>query len=315
MLCHSKINVSIVIPVYFNEGNLNDTFAELRKVVMDVHPDRRFEVIFVDDGSGDKSLEVLFRLREQNPGIVRVIKLTRNFGQVFALEAGFRACRGEFVVEISADGQDPAAVLNEMIRGHYEEKYDVVIATRAGRDESLERKMTSRVFYSLVRRLSFPQMPNGGFDFVSMSRRALEVFLRNTESHPFFQGQILWMGFRTKFVSYQRRRRVVGTSRWGFARRLTYLIDGVLSYSYFPLRCMSVLGLMCSFLGFLYAIIIFVAKILGGVPVEGWAPLMIVILMLSGIQMLMLGIIGEYLWRTLAQVRGRDRYVIDQIFD
>jgi glycosyltransferase involved in cell wall biosynthesis len=129
----AKPDVSIVIPVYFNEENLSDTF--------------------VDDGSGDNSLGVLFRLREQNPGVVRVIKLTRNFGQTFALEAGFRASRGDVVVEISADGQDPAAVINEMIRGHYGENYDVVIATRAGRDESVERKITSRIFYGLVRRL------------------------------------------------------------------------------------------------------------------------------------------------------------------
>ena len=134
---------------------------------------------FVDDGSGDGSLDELLRLREKDPQTVKVIKLTRNFGQVNALLAGFSHARGKCVVAMSADGQDPAALIHEMLKGHFEERYEIVACARQGRDESYYRVWTSRVAYALIRRLSVPNMPRGGFDFVLLGRRALDVFLRN----------------------------------------------------------------------------------------------------------------------------------------
>jgi len=306
---------SIVIPVYFNEENLEATMAGLEQAVLAAHQTLRGEVIFVDDGSGDRSFQVLVRLHERNPATVRVIRLTRNFGQPAALLAGLRHARGRVVATISADGQDPPGLIAEMLEAHETQGWDVVIATRAGRDESAWRIGTSRLFYRLMQKLTFPRMPTGGFDCFSLSRRALDVFLRNAEAHPFVQGQVLWMGFEPKFLTYRRRRREAGRSRWTFARKVTYLLDGVLSYSFLPLRVMSLTGLAFALLGFLYAVAIFFGKLLGGVPVEGWAPLMIVILVMGGIQMLMIGIIGEYLWRTLAQVRGRDPFVVEQLLE
>ncbi|MGH7702316.1 MAG: glycosyltransferase family 2 protein, partial [Gemmatimonadales bacterium] len=139
--------------------------------------------------------------------------------------------------------------------------------------------------------------------------------LANQEAHPFLQGQILWPGFRTKFLTYRRLERKVGISRWTFGRKLTYLIDGVLSYSFLPIRLISSIGIVVAFLGFLYAVSIFVIRLVWGLPVQGWAPIMIVILVMGGLQMLMLGVIGEYIWRTLAQARQRPLYVIDQIHE
>jgi dolichol-phosphate mannosyltransferase len=216
---------------------------------------------------------------------------------------------------MSADGQDPPELINNMLRTHFEEGYEIVVYTREGRDESRYRILTSRIFYSLMRRLSFPNMPAGGFDFVLVGRKALEVLLRNQETHPFFQGQVLWLGFRTKFLGYRRRQREAGQSRWTFARKLTYLIDGVLSYSFFPIRAMSLLGIAFALLGFLYAVVVFVTRLFFQTPMKGWAPLMIVVLMIGGFQMLMLGVIGEYVWRTLAQVRSRDPYVIEAVYE
>jgi dolichol-phosphate mannosyltransferase len=191
-----------------------------------------------------------------------------------------------------------------------------VICAREERDESAYRVATSRVFYWLMRKLSFPGMPPGGFDVVSMSRRALEVFLASSESHAFFQGQVLWMGFQPKLIPYKRELRRGGTSRWTFHRKVTYLIDGVLSYSYAPLRFMSLLGLLLAVLGFLYALVIVVLRVTGILPQIGiLTPLMVAVLVLGGTQMLMLGVIGEYIWRTLAQVRNRPLFIVDRVFE
>jgi dolichol-phosphate mannosyltransferase len=305
-----------VLPVYFNQENLQNTLASLNAEVVARQPLLRFELIFVDDGSGDSSLQVLLDLQRQHPELVRVIKLTRNFGQVGAILCGYSHARGRYVAAMSADGQDPATLVNDMLAAHIEEHRDVVICARDGRDESAYRVFTSRVFYWLTRKLSFPEMPPGGFDVVSMSRRALDVFLASHESHPFFQGQVLWMGFAPKILRYRRAARQGGRSRWTFARKLTYLIDGVLSYSYAPLRFMSVLGLGLAISGFLYAVLIVILRITGRLAQVGLiTPMLVAILVIGGTQILMFGVMGEYIWRTLAQTRARPLYIIDRVFE
>jgi len=158
-------------------------------------------------------------------------------------------------------------------------------------------------------------MPAGGFDFFLISKRVKESILINYESNPFVQGKILWTGFNKKFIAYNREKRKHGKSQWSFSKKIKYLIDGVMGYSYLPLRLMSLVGIIISFFGFAYAATIFCAKIFGGIPIAGWAPIMMMILILSGIQMLMLGIIGEYLWRALDQVRNRPLYIIDRTYN
>jgi dolichol-phosphate mannosyltransferase len=309
-------DVSIVLPVYYNAENLPRTVADLKADVVDAHPEKRFELLFVDDGSGDDSLAVLLALQQQHPDLIRIIKLTRNFGQVSAVWCGYTYARGDVVVTMSADGQDPAALVNAMLDAHSKEGYEVVLATRQERDESFYRILTSRVFYRLMRTLSFPNMPQGGFDFVSMTRRALRVFLASRDASPFYQGHVLWMGFPPKMIPYKREARRAGESRWTFAKKLTYLIDGVLSYSYAPLRLMSLVGLFFACCGFLYALLIAVLRLTDVLPRLGLInPLMVVVLVMGGTQMLMLGIIGEYIWRTLAQSRNRPLYVVDRIYD
>lgn len=314
-ITQSTPDYSCVLPVYFNEGALTNTFNALKEHVIDANPQYIGEIVFVDDGSGDGSLEELRGLREENPGLVRIVKLTRNFGQVAALMAGFSQARGRCIVALSADGQDPVELINEMLRGYFDEHYEIVIGHREERDESVFRKLTSEVFYSLVRRLSFSNMPVGGFDFFLLGSRAMAVLLRNAESHPFLQGQILWTGFPVKYLSYHRRKREIGSSRWTLGKKITYLIDGVMGYSSLPIRLMSVAGAFIALSGFLYAIFIIATKLIWGSPIQGWAALMVVSLTLGGIQLLMLGVIGEYMWRTLAQARRRDAYVIEEILE
>ena len=310
---HDQIDFTVVLPVYFNEDVLETVMEDISREVLEPLGHLASEVIFVDDGSSDGSLNVLLGLQHRQPSRVKVIALTRNFGQVNAIEAGLRHARGQVVVVMSADGQDPPSLIPKMLEAH-REGHEVVICAREGREESWYRRITSRFFYSLIRRLSFPTMPPGGFDCVSVSRKALRQLLRLHEAHSFFQGRILWMGFEPFLIPYQRQG-TGGCSRWTFAKKLTYLIDGVLSYSYLPLRAISLTGILIALLGFSYALFILIMKLLGDVPIEGWAPIMIVVLSLSGIQMLMIGVLGEYLWRTLAQARGRPPYIIDRIYE
>ena len=315
MTSRSQVDYSIIIPVYFNEGALTNTLAALTDEVIAKHPERSCEVIFVDDGSRDGSFEELMRLRAAAPRLIRVIKFTRNFGQVNALMAGFELARGKCVVAMSADGQDPPGLINDLLKGHFDDGYEVVVCTRQGRDESYYRVVTSKLFYAAMRWLTFPNMPPGGFDFVLLGRRAVTVLLENRDSHLFLQGQILWMGFTTKFIAYERRKRQIGTSRWTFGRKLTYLIDGILSYSYFPIRFISCTGIVFALIGFIYAAVVVLNKVLLGNAVKGWTPLMVVVLVIGGLQMMMLGVIGEYLWRTLSQVRKRSDYIIDAVYE
>jgi dolichol-phosphate mannosyltransferase len=311
----SEVDYSVVIPVYYNEGLLTETMNTIKNDVIARNPDLSCEVIFVDDGSGDGSFGELLKIYEENIKTVKVIKLTRNFGQVNALHAGFSYAHGKCIIAISADGQDPPVLINDMLKAYFQEHFEIVACERQSRDESLYRSLTSKIFYAMIKKLSFQNMPIGGFDFILLGRRVIDILIKNREAHSFLQGQILWTGFKTKFIKYERKKRKMGTSRWTFGKKLTYLIDGVMSYSFFPIRLISLIGIIFAFLGFFYAIFIFFFKIIGGIPIKGWAPIMIILLVVAGIQMLMLGIIGEYLWRTLAQVRYRDPFIIEAIYD
>jgi dolichol-phosphate mannosyltransferase len=214
---------------------------------------------------------------------------------------------------MSADGQEPPEMINDMLKAFFEESYEVVICAREGRDESPYRIITSALFFYLMRKLTFANMPSGGFDFWLLGRRALSAVLRNTDALS-FQGTILWTGFKTKFMSYRRQKRIAGVSRWTLGKKITAFLDGIMAYSFAPIRIMSLAGCIVSSLGFVYAGLITIDTLLLGNPVKGWAPLMIVVLVIGGFQMIMLGVIGEYLWRTLAQVRRRDMYLIDEVY-
>ena len=311
----TAIDYSIVIPVYYNEGSLVPLAESLRTLVFEKNPNHAGEIIFVDDGSGDASLEELQKIQGEHPSMVTIIKLSRNFGQGMALLAGYNHAKGKCVISMSADGQEPPEVINDMLKGFFQEGYEIVICTRTSRNESVYRKMTSQLYYFLLRQLAFKDMPKGGFDFYLLGRRAMDVFIRNIDPHPSYPGLILWMGFKKKVIAYHRRERLTGVSRYRFARKVTAVLDGIMGYSFAPIRVMSLAGCVFSLLGFAYAGLILVDGLMLGNPVKGWAPLMIVVLVIGGFQMIMLGIIGEYLWRTLAQARRRDLYLIEAIYE
>ena len=303
------MDISVIIPVYFNEGSINKTYEVLKSEVFDNFPNLKFETIFIDDGSKDGSLEEILKIKESNES-VKVIQFSRNFGQVAAIYAGYEVAIGKGIINIAADLQEPPNLLIEMIGSFIREEASIIVGQRTGREESYYRKITSEFFYVVMRKLSFPNMPNGGFDVALISKEVKNKILELNESNPFWQGQILWTGFPVKFISYTRQKRDTGKSRWTFSKKIKYLLDGVLNYSYAPLRFFSVVGIISFLLGILYSIIIVIQYLFWGTPFVGWAPIMIIILLFSGMQLLVLGLIGEYLWRTLEQTKNRPKYII-----
>lgn len=307
----SKFDYSVVVPVYYNEGSLEYTESRVRDIVFNQIIDKRGEIIFVDDGSGDGSYEELRRIKMKHPDDVRVFKLSRNFGQFNAQWCGMENTDGPVVI-ISADGQDPVELIPIMLRKHFDEKTEIVVATRESREETWWRRWTSKVFYNVVRRLGHKDIPVGGFDYLLLGKKAKDALLSRWQPNVFPQVRILNLGFSREFIPYHRENRKAGVSRWTFAKKFTLMIDGVLGHSYIPIRAMSVLGIVFSGLSFLLALYFFVVYFFNPDIIRGWTPIILLILFIGGVQMLMIGVLGEYLWRVLAQARNDKPYILQE---
>lgn len=306
-------NYSVVIPVYYNEGSLKYTADRVFKEVFAAYPSKAGEIVFVDDGSGDGSLDELREICREHPENVRVFKLSRNFGQVNAWWCGFENTPGPVVV-VSADGQDPIDLIPVMLKKHFEDGVEVVIAARESREDGLWRGFTSSLVYNSIRRLGNPEMPAGGFDFFFLGDKAKRSLLVQWQPNTFFQVRVLELGFTREIMYYRRQERKTGVSRWTFSKKMTYMIDGVLGHSYVPIRFMSLLGLCFSGMSFLLALFFFIAYFFNPDVVRGWTPIVLLVLFVGGVQMMMVGILGEYLWRVLAQTRNPRPYIVDEVF-
>ena len=309
------VNYSIVIPVYQNEGSLNDFFYKLKENVIDKNLKYSCEVIFIDDGSTDKSFEVLSELHNKYPELIVIVKLTRNFGTYPAIIAGYEKARGDCIINISADLQDPPELINQMLSSYFDENFNIVICHRNSRDESKYRSITSNIFYGTIRKYCFPEMPKGGFDFILISQKVKKEILFDLEADFFLQGKILWTGYKIKFIPYNRMKRKEGKSQWTFSKKLKWFIDAVMSYSFFPIRFISSFGIIIALIGFFYALVVLYQRLFTEDYIYGLSPIIILILILSGVQLLMLGVIGEYVWRTLSQTRNRVKYVVDETIE
>ncbi len=310
----TDVTYSIVIPVYNNEGSLRALESEIRSKVLDVKTNYQGEIIFVDDGSRDQSFAVLKELQQSHPEDVRVFKLSKNFGQVNALWCGFEHSPAA-VVMLSADGQDPVDLIPEMLQKHFDGRIEIVIAKRESREETFSRRVTSKCVYWLMQRLSSREMPIGGFDFVLLGRQAKTALLRSHQPHTFMQVRILDLGFKRAWIGYHRRDRMHGKSMWTFTKKFTYMLDGVLGHSFLPIRMMSVIGAFFSLASFLCAAYFLLNYLIHGHMLKGWTPIILAILFVGGVQMLMIGVIGEYLWRVLAQVRQTPPYIVEMVCD
>jgi polyisoprenyl-phosphate glycosyltransferase len=299
--------ISFVVAVFHNEGALSKTHEKIQSVFSNELAQHDYEIVFVDDGSKDGSLKEILRLREQDSR-VKAITFTRNFGQMAAMLAGFKESTGDAVINISADLQDPVELIPEMI-DKWQNSSEIVICYRTDRSDTIFAKLFSRIAYGILR-ISLPQIPPGGFDFVLMDRKVMDEFNAIDVRHRFFQGDLLWTGYRTSFIPYVRLKRTIGKSQYNFGKKLKNFMDAVLDASYLPIRFISLIGFITSALGVLYSSTIVFSWLRGETPFQGWAPLMIVILLVGGLIMVMLGVIGEYVWRINEEVRKRPNYVV-----
>lgn len=304
--------ISIVVPVYHNAPSLPDLLSRFQTLA-DQNAGDQFEFVFVDDGSADNSFEVLQQLSQSEPRMV-VVKLSRNFGSNPAIIAGMAHTKGDAVAAISADLQDPPELIHDMLI-KWRAGNKVVLATREGRDDAAINNFMSDTFYSLFKRYAIKTMPQRGFDFFLIDRRVCDLINDIEESNPYLMGLILWMGFNPVVLPYHRREREkkYGTSMWSLAKKVKYFIDSFVAFSYMPVRVTSLIGFLFSGIGLLYAVIVVALRIFYGAPVEGWSSLMVVVLVVSGIQMIMLGIQGEYTWRNLDETRHRPRFIVEKI--
>ena len=303
--------ISLVVPVYHNAPSLPDLLVAFQNLSAR-NTDLDFEYIFVDDGSTDQSFAVLEQLATAEPRMV-VVKLSRNFGSNAAILAGLTQARGAAIAAISADLQDPPELIHEML-AKWRAGSKVVLAAREGRDDPGFTSVLSDVFYGLFRRYAIKTMPKRGFDFFLIDRQVCDLLTTIQENNAYLMGLILWMGFKPDVLYYQRRAREkkYGTSMWTLAKKVKYFIDSFVAFSYFPVRVASLLGFALSTLGILYAAFIVINRLITRVEVEGWTSLMVVLLVVSGAQMMMIGILGEYMWRTLDETRKRPRFIVER---
>jgi dolichol-phosphate mannosyltransferase len=303
---------SIVVPIYYNEPNIPDTVPQLLALAPRL-PGYELELVFVDDGSGDRSLELLREAQRAHPESVVVVKLTRNFGSMAAILAGLGVATGDCVGMIAADLQDPPELFLEMVRA-WENGTKAVFAVRTDREESTGQKLFANSYYALMGRFALPDYPRGGFDFFVIDKQVVADVRRISEKNTNLMSLIFWLGYRPLMIPYVRRRRTKGVSRWTLSKKVKLFVDSFVAFSYFPIRLLSVTGLVVAVAGFIYAAIVFSAWLVKGIPVKGYAPIIIFVAVTSGVQMLMLGILGEYLWRTLDETRRRPPYVIDDVY-
>lgn len=304
--------ISIVIPVYFNESNLPDTVPQLLSL-QEKLAGYSLELVFVDDGSGDRSLDVLRDYQSQSPERIKVVKLTRNFGSMSAIQAGFTVATGDCVGMISADLQDPPEIFLDMI-AHWEKGSKAVFAVRQDREEHLVQKMLSNTYYSLIRKFALADYPNGGFDFFLVDRQVVADLNRIQEKNTNIMTLVYWLGYKPVMIPYIRRQRTKGKSRWTFAKKVKLFIDTFVAFSFVPIRILSALGLLVAMGSFFYGGYVLFYWYFYGIEVKGYVPIIVALAFNSGLQMAMLGVLGEYLWRTLDEVRRRPQFVIDEIY-
>ena len=305
------MKISFVVAVYNNEGALSKTHEKIHSLFSYDLVAHDYEIVFVDDGSKDCSLQELIRLKKFDARI-KIITFTRNFGQMAAMLAGFKEATGDAVINISADLQDPVEIIPEMLE-KWQGGAEIVICHRTDRSDSLFSKLFSRLAYGMLR-ISVPQIPPGGFDFVLMDKKVMDAFNAIDIRHRFFQGDLLWTGYRTSFIPYVRLKRTIGKSQYSFGKKLKNFLDALVDASNLPIRFISLVGLIMSTLGVVYSASICYSWLRGATPFQGWAPIMIAILLVGGLIMLMLGVIGEYVWRINEEVRKKPNYVIRETF-
>ncbi len=309
----NKKVISVIVPV-FNETAVIDVFYQRLNAVLDAMSERyNREVIFVDDGSSDGSFERLSELADADPTI-RVVKFSRNFGHQVAITAGIDTATGDAVVVIDADLQDPPEVIERFVE-KWEQGYDVVYGVREKRDgESRLKLLTAAAFYRILKGIIKIDIPVDVGDFRLMSRRVAERFRELRERDRFVRGLVSWVGFKQTGVEYSRDKRYAGETKYPYRKMLKFAFDGITSFSSIPLKLATWLGYLTSLFAFLYGLSVFIQKAVG-YTVQGWATIMVGMLFLGGVQLICLGIMGEYIGRIFNEIKHRPMYVIEELYE
>ncbi len=301
--------ISIIIPVYFSSDTLMDLYEDMHAKILDKLGD--YELVFVDDGSEDESWEIMNQIRDMDEN-VKLVKLSRNFGEHAALLAGLSVCTGDCAVTKQADLQEDSTLILDMYES-WKKGNKVVLAVRKSRDESPMKIFFANMYYALVRKFVNKKMPVGGCDCYLIDRKVIEVLERLDEKNSSLTLQVLWAGFKTDMVYFDRKDREKGKSRWTLAKKYKLVVDSLISFSYVPIRFMIIVGTLFNVGAVLLFVSVLAEYFVNGTPIVGWASLMCVILCASGLILMMLGILGEYIWRALDAATTRPPFIIDEV--
>jgi len=301
--------LSVIVPCYNEEAVLRATHARLNEVLSQITDD--YELVFVNDGSADETQQILTLLQRQDPH-TRVLLLSRNFGHQIAVTAGLEVASGDAVVIIDADLQDPPEVIPQMME-RWREGNDVVYGIRREREgESKFKIWTSKVFYRLINRLSETKMPLDTGDFRLLDRRVVEVVKTMPERARFLRGMVSWAGFRQVSISFDRAPRHAGASHYPLRKMISFAMDGIISFSLVPLKIAIWIGFLSIWIAVAGIIVAIVDRMLNNQLPRGWASLFVAVLFMGGVQLVSLGIIGEYLGRIYTEVKRRPLYVVQE---
>ena len=301
--------LSIVIPVYYNSDTLELLYDDLKEKVLGKLEE--YEIVFVDDGSGDNSWEIINKIAAMDKNVVAT-KLSRNFGEHAALLAGLSVCTGDCAVTKQADLQEDSTLILEMYES-WKRGNKVVLAIRGSRDENAVKKFFAGCYYWLVRKTINKDMPQGGCDCYLVDRQVIKVLEMMDEKNSSLTLQVMWVGFKTEKIYFHRKDREVGKSRWTLGKKIKLVVDSMMSFSYFPIRCMATIGSVFALLSLVGIILTLKEKLTTGTPILGYASLMSVVLFGFGLIFIMLSMLGEYIWRALEESRKRPPFIIDEV--
>lgn len=302
--------LSIIVPVLNEQDSLTPFIDQVTPLLESVT--QHYEILFIDDGSTDETLALLKVLNAKD-GRIRYVSFSRNFGKEAALTSGLAHAIGDAVIPMDVDLQDPPELIPEFVRIWREEGYDMVYGVRASRPEdSAAKRATAKGFYRLFNRITHSPIPGNAGDYRLMSRRVVDVLLQLPERNRFMKGLYAWAGFRSKGVPYQRPSRRAGESKFSFWKLWNFALDGLVGFSSIPLRVWSYVGAGVALVAFMYMVIMIISVLISGRDVPGYASLMSVVLFFGGMQLLSIGILGEYIARLFIEVKGRPLYVVQE---
>ncbi len=302
-----SVEISVIVPLYNESASIEQLFARLTPVLSGLHTS--YEIICINDGSQDDTLSKLIKFWQQNPAI-KIVNLSRNFGKEIALTAGIDYASGAAVIPIDADLQDPPELIVQLI-AKWREGYDVVYGTRRSRQgETWFKKISSTAFYHTIGRMSHVPIPANTGDFRLLDRQVVEAIKKLPERTRFMKGLFAWVGYKQTSVLFDREPRYSGRTTWNYWKLWNFALDGIISFSFLPLKVWSYVGVTVSVISLLYALMLVVRTLVFGVDVPGYASLMVAILFLGGIQLITLGVLGEYLGRVYEEVKGRPLYFV-----